>query len=179
MTTDRNITRRTFLESGCGAACMAAAGVCLTATDSEAASLKHRNSLGAYCGLYCGACPQYLEKKCKGCKHSSKKTKCEIRKCARKKKIDSCAQCKQYPCDVKKVQEIAAGQGKKPFYKLRTKNFETIQKEGYKAWDDQQKKRWNCSKCKQAFSFTDESCPKCHKDVYSAVDEVAEYQAKG
>jgi len=157
---------------------MAAAGACVLATESGAASLKHRDSLGAYCGLYCGACPQYLEKKCKGCKHSSKKTKCEIRACAREKKIDSCALCKQYPCNVKKVQEIAAGEGKKPFYKLRTKNFETIQKEGYQAWEAQQKGRWNCGKCRKAFSFTVESCPKCDVDVYSAVDELAAYQSK-
>lgn len=32
--------------------------------------------------------------------------------------------------------------------------------------------------CMAAFSFTDETCPKCGKDVYSAVDELAEYQAK-
>lgn len=178
MSTGSKLTRRAFLESGGCAACMAAAGVCTTMTDSEAASLKHRNSLGAYCGLYCGACPLYLKKKCKGCKHVSKQTKCEIRKCARAKKIDSCAQCKAYPCDVKKVKEIAAGEGKKPFYKLRTKNFETIKKEGYKAWDDQQKKRWICTNCKTAFSFTDESCPKCNADIYSAVDELAEYQSR-
>jgi len=35
----------------------------------------------AYCGLYCGACPQYLKEKCEGCMKNVKATWCKIRKC--------------------------------------------------------------------------------------------------
>ena len=54
----------------------------------------------AACGLYCGACPQYLSDKCPGCKDNVKATWCKIRTCCSEKKIDNCAGCGDFS-DVK------------------------------------------------------------------------------
>jgi hypothetical protein len=47
----------------------------------------------AYCGLYCGACGQYLRGKCAGCAKNEKATWCAIRKCNAGHGWTSCAEC--------------------------------------------------------------------------------------
>jgi hypothetical protein len=53
--------------------------------------------LVAACGLYCGACGQYLQEKCPGCKGNDKASWCKVRSCTQKKGIQSCADCKDFP----------------------------------------------------------------------------------
>ena len=61
-------------------------------------------SLVAFCGLYCGACGQFLKGKCPGCSKNEKAAWCKIRVCCMEKKDSSCADCKEYrePMDCKK-----------------------------------------------------------------------------
>ena len=47
----------------------------------------------AFCGLYCGACGQYLRGKCGGCMKNEKATWCSIRKCNNEHSLSSCAEC--------------------------------------------------------------------------------------
>ena len=47
----------------------------------------------AFCGLYCGACGQYLRGKCGGCVKNEKATWCSIRKCNNEHSWSSCAEC--------------------------------------------------------------------------------------
>lgn len=52
--------------------------------------------LVAYCGLYCGACKQYLKEKCPGCHLNEKAAWCKIRSCSIEKGILNCAECDEY-----------------------------------------------------------------------------------
>jgi hypothetical protein len=54
-------------------------------------------ALVACCGLYCGACGSFLKEKCEGCQKSGKNSWCQVKKCANKKGISTCAQCLEYP----------------------------------------------------------------------------------
>ncbi len=58
----------------------------------------------AACGIYCGACPQYLRnpKKCGGCfsnKGFSKTERriCGVLKCVKKQKLNRCNECSIFP----------------------------------------------------------------------------------
>ena len=51
----------------------------------------------AYCGLYCGACGQYLRGKCSGCVKNEKASWCSIRKCCGEHLWGSCAECTLFP----------------------------------------------------------------------------------
>jgi hypothetical protein len=53
-------------------------------------------NLVAYCGLYCGACRQYLRKKCPGCMESIKLGWCKLRTCCKERNYRSCAECTDY-----------------------------------------------------------------------------------
>jgi len=57
--------------------------------------------LVSYCGFYCGACPTFIEGKCKGCKGDSPKCAvgykaCKVRPCCIENQYSSCAECKKY-----------------------------------------------------------------------------------
>jgi hypothetical protein len=54
-------------------------------------------NLIASCGLYCGACRQYVREKCPGCSKNEKATWCAIRKCTSEHSLSSCAECKEFP----------------------------------------------------------------------------------
>lgn len=53
-------------------------------------------SLVARCGLYCGACGQYLKGKCPGCAKNEKATWCGIRSCTAQHGWSSCAECTSF-----------------------------------------------------------------------------------
>ncbi|MCP3874610.1 MAG: DUF3795 domain-containing protein [Desulfobacteraceae bacterium] len=50
----------------------------------------------AMCGLYCGACPRFLKKKCNGCKENEKSSWRKLRACCLDKNIASCADCNEF-----------------------------------------------------------------------------------
>jgi len=50
-------------------------------------------NLIANCGLYCGACNKYIQKKCPGCKDNVKASWCKVRSCCIENKYASCADC--------------------------------------------------------------------------------------
>lgn len=58
--------------------------------------------LVAYCGLYCGACRQYLKDACLGCHKNEKATWCKIRTCCISNGYHSCADCSINVADCKK-----------------------------------------------------------------------------
>jgi len=53
-------------------------------------------NLIAYCGLYCGQCKKYLNKKCSGCRANAKLTWCKIRACCQENKYFSCVDCTSF-----------------------------------------------------------------------------------
>jgi len=173
-----NVPRRAFLGVVSGAACgcaWAADGRSLTAADFCS---------DAVCGIYCGACPAFLastdakdpgQAKCLGCR-SAKKTpgyapKCEVRKCAQAKKLQSCGLCQHYPCD-----KIKVFFNETPKYGLREKYLNTVRDKGRDAWLKEMKTRWTCKKCGAAFGYGVTACKKCGEKVWSDAEEFAEFK---
>ena len=58
--------------------------------------MEFRRKLIGKCGIYCGACRLYILNDCKGC---YEETKCPYYKCVETKKIGSCGECQEFPCD--------------------------------------------------------------------------------
>lgn len=61
---------------------------------------KENNSLASPCGLYCGEC-LYFKEQCQGCVPSDGKPswgKCRTYACARKKNVEHCGECPEFPC---------------------------------------------------------------------------------
>ena len=52
--------------------------------------------LVAFCGLYCGACKKYLNKKCPGCAGNEKASWCKVRSCNMDHNYKSCAECTEF-----------------------------------------------------------------------------------
>lgn len=143
------------------------------------------------CGLYCGACDNYLaftkgneylqnnekfkEKNiedvlCRGC-HSDKRTphceNCEMRLCAEKKKITVCSECKDFICE--KIMKFYI-EGDKwelaAHRKTIMKNLHNIRENGAEQWLESQNKRWSCG-CGKQFSFYETNCHNCGSRVDS------------
>ncbi len=125
----------------------------------------------AYCGLYCGSCPQFLaarrgelsagQAECRGCRSESTAgwcAECTLKDCARKKGIEFCHLCAEYPCDSLK------GFASHPDYPYHREIFgylEAIKSRGRDAWLGEMKKRWSCAACGREASWWDLSCEKC------------------
>jgi hypothetical protein len=61
-------------------------------TVERAEIVSNKNQI-AYCGLYCGACRSFLNKKCPGCHENEKASWCKIRECCKENNFQSCADC--------------------------------------------------------------------------------------
>ena len=59
-----------------------------------------RNGLIAYCGVDCGACPDYEKGICPSCRLTAWKEgdTCMPVRCCREKGIDFCGLCREFPC---------------------------------------------------------------------------------
>ena len=50
------------------------------------------------CGFYCGACPDFLKGRCKGCVLEHQNGDCFSRDCVIKKGLRFCGECEDFPC---------------------------------------------------------------------------------
>jgi hypothetical protein len=103
------------------------------------------------CGLDCGLCPRYYtagSSRCPGCggpdffnKHPS----CSfITCCVKKKNLEVCAECSEFPCSKFKSNEEyqqLKGSSSYPSYKKVIANLNFIKEHGIKKFVEQQKKR--------------------------------------
>ena len=176
------LARRAFLGAAGKAAVGVAAGRCLcgeacAATGADAC-------VDAICGIYCGACPALMaskdaktaaEVKCLGCRSTKKipgyAPKCDVRKCAKSKMLQSCGLCKSYPCD-----KIKAFFNETPKYGLREKYLNTVRDKGLPSWLEEMKTRWTCKTCGAAFGYGDKACRKCGGKIYTDAEEFAEFK---
>ncbi|VGO19951.1 DUF3795 domain-containing protein [Pontiella sulfatireligans] len=90
---------------------------------------------GAYCGLYCGACPKFTNGECTGCKGPEETLaahckECEIRSCAAMKGVKSCAECAGFPCPKTEAFHNSGN----PKGEKALANSKTIQVVGYEKW---------------------------------------------
>jgi hypothetical protein len=60
------------------------------------------NELIAFCGVDCGACPDYSEQKCPGCRRTEwpADDPCPPVACCGKRGIAVCGQCEDFPCQM-------------------------------------------------------------------------------
>ena len=115
---------------------------------------------------------------CHGCKTDKVYIgcrKCPIRRCARKKEgIESCLDCRKYPCLIYKiasaVKRFRKLEQKLPHLKAIRKNLDTIQKKGMQAWLQEQEELWKCPDCQTTFSWYQRKCPQCTRDLEGLKD---------
>lgn len=148
-----------------------------------------------YCGVYCGGCSILMAQKtdhkdkfatlmsiehtqlvCQGCKSETvfaNCEKCQIRNCARNKKIEHCAlDCADFPC---KIWKEGNGHTKEfvdklPHMKVIRKNLQNIKKDGVNKWLEEQEKLWQCPECNTGFSWYTEKCTNCGRDLEQLKD---------
>ncbi len=179
-------SRRQFFVTG-SAAVVCACCTCRVARGAVAPAADAQPALVAACGIYCGACPalgaslkagaKRSDIKCLGCwnpKHApSYAPKCAVRKCAKLKKVQSCGQCKDYPCKL-----IPPLFNDKPKYGLREKNLNAVRDQGLEVWLADQKKRWTCGTCGKGFGYGDKQCPSCSGKILTDAEEFAAFKQK-
>jgi len=184
----KGINRREFLgtvaKTSCG--CALAAGFAGCAGLSGNSINQKESKLGAFCGLYCGACPLYLTSiktedpskvVCLGCKSDKLAEhclKCAMKDCASAKNLNSCGECVQFPCEKTKPFHNSD----KDMAKIAEKSCYCIRQTNYSTWTKEQVSRWTCKNCGSTFSFSDETCPNCKADVYSCKEEAVDYLKK-
>ena len=150
----------------------------------------NNSKLVGICGLYCGACDNYLafqpghdhlltqekfvkdreNEYCEGCnsnKVSLHCSQCYMRACAKQKEIINCAYCSEYPCDeITKFKSDAEKWDGAKHRKYIFINNEELVKEGEMVWLNNQKIQWTCE-CGKAFSFYETNCSSCGKKLNS------------
>ena len=143
----------------------------------------------SYCGLYCGACellvatreetlaalaeqrgmsPEQLA--CCGCKtpHSSVYCQtCQIKQCAKGRRVEFCVECADYPCE----RLLTFQNDGKPHKAALQKNLAAIAEQGAEAWLAAQRRRWNCPTCGVRFAYYARACRNGHAPVYNCEDE--------
>lgn len=103
------------------------------------------------CGLDCGLCPRYYTfglSRCPGCcgpEFSSKRPSCSfITCCVKKKNLEVCAECSDFPCskfkNAEEYQQLKESSSY-PSYKKVMPNLSFIKEHGIKEFVEQQKKR--------------------------------------
>lgn len=126
-----------------------------------------------YCGLYCGACPQYLATRagnaaelgledCQGCRSEVVAAGwcaiCTLKACARNKGVEYCYECSEYPCrdleDFKNSEDC-------PYHSEIYGYMATISQVGKDEWLAQMKARWGCPSCGKGATWWDLSCGEC------------------
>jgi hypothetical protein len=145
--------------------------------------MKDDLNLLAYCGLFCGACsfkltvdederahvlslpPRYDKAKeaeleaCPGCRSEPAvdgDDPCKIRSCARKRGLEHCGACAEFPCSA--VSEFAADGV--PHHGETLANLRRLRDLGVPSWLAEQEARWMCS-CGAKRSWYVGTCPKC------------------
>jgi hypothetical protein len=112
--------------------------------------LKKYQTIGV-CGLDCGLCPRYYTagiSRCPGCggpDFSNKHPSCSfITCCVRKKNLEVCAECSDFPCSKFKSDEEyqkLKGSSSYPSYKNVLSNLNFIKENGIEPFAEQQKRR--------------------------------------
>jgi predicted RNA-binding Zn-ribbon protein involved in translation (DUF1610 family) len=142
---------------------------------------RDKKRLCAVCGLFCPSCtvfigtaedPGRLEAiakrfqqppenwHCEGCRSEKRSYYCEnlcyMAPCARKKGIEFCVECDEYPCD-----ELRAFQAERPHRIELWEAQERIAEVGYSQWFDEMREHYSCPNCGTINSAYDIACRSC------------------
>lgn len=134
----------------------------------------------SYCGLYCGACVRYLSTKsnkihelaidsglspqefqCTGCKTTQSSrwcNLCAIKECAKKRGLESCVECSEYPC--MRIRILQANYCHSHHMDIiDSLNFR--KQKGTESWLLHQRINWSCPVCFTEFGIHDKTCINC------------------
>ena len=145
------------------------------------------NDLLAPCGLYCGVCGvliadrednrKFKERlatvygtkpediRCKGCLHENEDDvffycrACPIKDCTRKKGIEGCRQCDDFPCRL--IEEFPLPVGKRVILRAVPRWREW----GTEKWVAEEEKRYHCPSCGYALFRGAKRCRQCRQPV--------------
>lgn len=131
--------------------------------------------MDAFCGLYCGACPNLLATKtgsgtnpCCGCKSELPTgfcATCGIKACAAQKGYEFCNECVELnTCE---MMQNFLNDKNWPYQQSVIKNMEVIRQDGLSNWVAAQEQRWRCANCGSSHSWWNETCPQCGQAVAS------------
>ncbi len=134
------------------------------------------NNLAAPCGIYCGACRQYLLWKkdlleergykigCKGCRIRNKNCTFIRRDCPalRKKELEFCYECDKFPCQ--KLQKIDTHYQEKYSVNM-IKSLKRIEEIGVEAWLQEQEELYTCPICEGEICIHDAECYDCGNKI--------------
>ncbi len=134
------------------------------------------NNLAAPCGVYCGACRQYLlgkkdmlEKRgykqgCEGCRIRNKNCAFIRRDCnqLRKKELEFCYECENFPCQ--KLQKLDNRYSER-YYVNMIKNLERIKEIGVDKWLQEQQELYTCPECGGEICVHDAECFDCGNKI--------------
>ena len=136
----------------------------------------YEKNLAAPCGIYCGACRQYLLWKkdlleergykvgCKGCRIRDKNCAFIRRDCSllKKKEIEFCFECEVFPCE--KLKKIDKHYQEKYFVNM-INNLKRIKEIGAKKWLKEQEELYTCPICKGEICVHDAECYDCGNKI--------------
>ena len=130
------------------------------------------NNLAAPCGIYCGACRQYLVLKnnqleqrgfkrgCEGCRIRNKNCTFIRRDCPflKNNKVEYCYECDKFPCqNLRKMDDLYQNR-----YSVNMiGNLEQIKEKGVETWLQEQIVLYTCPKCGGEICVHDEECYNC------------------
>ena len=100
-----------------------------------------KNLIGC-CGIYCGLCTKYQSKapsRCIGCRLGKQHDWCSIYRCCRKKKVITCIECTEYPCE--RYIRFRKWGGDLYGSRAAEENLEKIKKFGLEKWLEEQRQR--------------------------------------
>jgi hypothetical protein len=96
--------------------------------------------LAAPCGLYCGICSDFDAGRCTGCTVGEPYDEsCDIIRCARGRKLETCASCPELPCTL--LIQFTAD----PIWRTHLPCIENLRRQreiGQKAWLEEQAAYW-------------------------------------
>lgn len=108
--------------------------------------------------------PEQLRLRCSGCKSDDVFVNCgacQLRACARERRVEHCSDCSEYPCATYRG-FLSAG-SILPHVSHCQANLEAIRAVGVERWTEDQAERWRCPECRAPFSWYAETCGSCGK----------------
>ena len=112
---------------------------------------------------------------CRGCKTESLYEGCRgcgIRACAAEKEVEACNFCSEYPCQLVKerIQAVERMKGVLPHCAVMFENLDSLKENGLAHWLEEQSKKWSCPDCGAPFTWYQEKCEKCGRELVSIKD---------
>ena len=126
-----------------------------------------KDRLDSFCGIYCGACST---PGCNGCKIMNENhwsPDCNFIRCAQSKGVEVCCFCPEYPCD----DIMAFDRDEHVHHKSVLPNGRRIAEIGLRAWLEEQRARWSCNECGQAFTWFEGKCQSCGAELFNVQRE--------